>query len=576
MVRRLLCSLFAVALMAAPARAQVVRGVVAEEGSSSPVTGAMVVLLELDGTLARRVLTGDDGTFIARVDHPGVYVARIDRIGYESTTSERFDVPVEGTFQRLTVPIRPVELVGLDVSGSRRCEVRPEEGRATARAWEEARKALEAAAWTLASGAYRYTLLQFTRTYEPDGRTVVNERRRFIRGTGQAPYVSLPGEDLVEGGFIRKNEDRSLTYYAPDAEAFLSDAFLDTHCMRLDEMEDGLLGLSFEPVKGRHGSDIEGTLWIEAATAMLRRLEFHYVNRPDQSDVGQAGGEVQFGRLPNGAWIVKKWFVRMPMLVANIARSRYYVRGYEEQGGGVWRVVDHEGSTLIEAAGATVSGLVVDSAGTLGLAGARVEVPDAGGSGVTAADDGRFLLAALPPGPVSVVIHHASLDTLGLGPTHFMVDAVGGEVSTVRLRVPGVGEMLRSACAEAPRPDGPVAIVLGRIRRGDVPAEGTQVRVAWLGPRARAFDSSTWAAPPGGSGDRPTWSVESGASERFTYLRTTLDNRGIFVLCGVPRNSQLRVEVSPESPRPVVRTVTITLGDAFVVTSLSLDEAGSP
>ncbi len=39
------------------------------------------------------------------------------------------------------------------VESGRRCEVRPEDGVGTARVWEEARKALEAAAQTLRGGA---------------------------------------------------------------------------------------------------------------------------------------------------------------------------------------------------------------------------------------------------------------------------------------------------------------------------------------------------------------------------------------------------------------------------------------
>lgn len=573
MVRRIAGTLFALALAAAPARAQVVRGVVTEDGTSAPVNGAMVIVMELDGTLARRVLTDETGAFIARVDHPGRYVIRVDRIGYESTTTDGFDVPVDGTFQRVTVPIHPVELMGLDVSGSRRCEVRPEEGRATARAWDEARKALEAAAWTISSGAYRYTLLQFTRTYDEHGVKVLNERRRFVRGTGQAPYVSLPGKDLVDDGFIRTNEDRTLTYYAPDAEAFLSDAFLDTHCMHVDEIKDGMVGLAFEPVKGRHLSDIKGTLWIDAATAMLRRLEFQYVNRPDRADVGRAGGEVQFGRLPNGTWVVKDWHVRMPVLATNISHSRYFVRGYEEQGGGVWRVIDAKGATVVEAESSTLSGFVVDSIGTLGLSGARLEVVDAGGGSVTSGEDGSFMLPGLPSGPLSVLVYHPSLDSLALGPVHFVVDAAAGEVSTVRLRLPGVAELLRSACVEAPPTDQPVAMVLGRVRSGDAPADSAQVRIQWLGNRQSSFEASSSAAPPTGGDEGPQWRVEE--EKGVAYLRTTLDSRGIFLVCGVPRNTQIRVEASLHGQEPVVRTVTITRSDVVVITSLSIPQAGT-
>lgn len=132
--------------LAGHAAAQTVRGLVAEDGVGTPLAGAMVVLFNSDGEAVDHVLTDAGGAFTTQVDHPGRYYVRVDRIGYASLTTDPFEVPVRGTFQRIDVPIRAIRLRGLDVSGSRRCEVRPEDGRVTARVWDEARKALEAAA----------------------------------------------------------------------------------------------------------------------------------------------------------------------------------------------------------------------------------------------------------------------------------------------------------------------------------------------------------------------------------------------------------------------------------------------
>lgn len=432
--------------LAAPVRAQIVRGQVVEEVSNTPVEGAMVLLLDLEGRTVHRVLTDASGGFVLDADHPGPHFVRVDRIGYESLTTERFDVPVSGTFRRVAVPIRPVELAGISVEGARRCEVRGRQGEATARVWEEARKALEAAAWTLESGAYRYTLLQYERTLEPDERKLRSETRRFIRGTGQAPYGSLPARALVEDGFVQANDDRerTLSYYAPDADAFLSEAFLDTHCMRVDDVRNGEVGLAFEPVRGRRLPDIVGTLWIDAASAQLRRLEFTYVNLPPDRDMGDAGGEVVFGRLPNGTWIVRDWWIRMPILATDVRRTRLILTGYQVQGGTVWRVIDRQGSTLVEAESASLSVTTVDSLGAGPLAGVRVRTDDGGAEAVTGGA-GTALLPGLAPGLQVLEASHPSLDTLGLGPAHAEVEAVAGEITATRLRVPGVTELLLEA-----------------------------------------------------------------------------------------------------------------------------------
>ena len=276
--------------LAFPLAAQVVRGVVSEEGSGTPLAGAMVVLFDADGDRVDRVLTDASGGFSTEADRPGRYYVRVDRIGYASLTTDPFDVPVAGTFQRIAVPIHPIRLRGLDVAGTRRCEVRPEEGRGTARVWEEARKALQAAAWTQSTGVYRYTLLHFVRDLDRSGDEVLEERQSFKRGSSKAPFVSLPGSELVARGFVQEEPDSGTIYYAPDAEAFLSDAFLDTHCMGARRGDAGSIGLVFEPVEGRTLPDIEGVLWLDEETAQLDRLEFSYVNVSRSREIGEPDG----------------------------------------------------------------------------------------------------------------------------------------------------------------------------------------------------------------------------------------------------------------------------------------------
>ena len=563
-----LAALFA---LAAPLHAQIVRGQVVEQGSNTPVEGAMVVLLELDDRTVHRVLTDASGGFILDADHPGPHHIRVDRIGYESLVTATFPVPVEGTFQRVEVPIRPVELVGLEVEGSPRCEVRGDQGASTARAWEEARKALQAAAWTLESGVYRYTLLNFDRTLSDDGRTVLKEDRVFDRGSGQAPYVSAPAEKLMGEGFIVENDDGTLTYFAPDAASFLSDAFLDTHCMRLESVKDGEIGLAFEPVRGRRLPEIRGTLWIEAATAQLKRLDFTYVNLPPQRDMGNAGGQVVFGRLPNGTWVVREWSIRMPMLATNPQRTRLIVRGYQEQGGVVWRVIDRAGTTVVEASTATVSGTVVDSLGALPVAGATVRVSDGTAEAVTG-EGGRFLLPGLAGGLQSLMVSHPALDTLGLGPVPFSVEAVMGEVASSRLRLPGVEETLFYACQDSPVRDEETAVVMGRVRLPGGSLEGTPVRVRWLGEDRAGFEVTARAAPRMGDAEPPLWRPDP---DDARWVVTELDQRGIFVVCGVPTRTQIRLEVGPPDGTEV-RTVTLPPGSRVVIVPFTLAALPTP
>lgn len=553
----------ALLLLVRGAAGQVVRGTVVEAGNATPVQGAMVVLLDFDGRVVGRVLSDDSGAFITRADHPGPHTIRVDRIGYESLTTASFDVPVEGVVQRVEVPIRPVELVGLDVEGSRRCSLPAEQGRATARVWEEARKALQAAAWTLSSGLYHYTLLQFERELDTDGRRVLKERKHFTRSTAQAPWVSESVEELAEHGFIRENDDGTATYFAPDAEAFLSDAFLGTHCMRLESVRDGMVGLAFQPIGGRHVPEIRGTLWLEAATATLRRLDFEYVNRPDRHDRGFAGGQVTFGSLPNGAWVVRDWSMRLPMLGMRPNRSRTFLLGYLVQGGTVWRVMRPDGTIVLEAASATVSGTLVDSLEAGPIAGGRVRsAGDPEASGEAIGEDGTFMLAGLPPGSVSLEVHHPSLDTLGIGPATFPLEAEGGAITAARLRLPGVGERVRAACADDDQEQAGVA-VLGRVLDRGRPAAGAVVQVRLRGSGPVAFSLSTRAAPARDEAEGPRWRE---APDREGWVTTRLDDRGIFLLCGVSRGARLLVQAGLGGAAGEETVAVGRADDALVVT----------
>lgn len=556
--------------LAFPLAAQVVRGAVSEAGSGTPLAGAMVVLFDADGDRVDRVLTDASGGFSTEADRPGRYYVRVDRIGYASLTTDPFDVPVAGTFQRIAVPIRPIRLRGLDVAGTRRCEVRPEEGRVTARVWEEARKALQAAAWTQSTGVYRYTLLHFVRDLDRSGDEVLEERQSFKRGSSKAPFVSLPGSELVARGFVQEEPDSGTIYYAPDAEAFLSDAFLDTHCMGARRGDAGSIGLVFEPVEGRTLPDIEGVLWLDEETAQLDRLEFSYVNVSRSREIGEPGGQVTFTRLPDGTWIVREWWIRMPMM-ETVGRRRLRRRGYREQGGVAWRVANRAGEIVLESSTATITGSVQDSISTGPASSATVRVLGTGEE-VGIGTDGSFLLPGLTSGLHRLVVRHELLDTLGLPAPVHQVASVLGEMVHVSLRVPTLEDALLEVCGGAPRPPR-TAPLFGRVI--DVsgrPQAGRVVRVAWLD--TGAFEPQLLAIPPGPQGEPAgEWRVASEGD--LATLKALTDQRGSFMLCDVPFGSRVRLDVAMADGVSVSRRPLVRPGIAVAVVVVTIAE-GAP
>ena len=123
---------------------------------------------------------------------------------------------------------------------------------------------------------------------------------------------------------------------------------LASHCFGLvRRSQDGTqqVGLSFEPEPRRRLPDVYGVLWLDEGSAELRALEFSYTQVPEGVSDERIGGTVEFLRLPSGAWIIRRWELRMPRLVAQTftppvgpTQRRVVVRGFRDGGGEVLEI----------------------------------------------------------------------------------------------------------------------------------------------------------------------------------------------------------------------------------------------
>lgn len=311
-----LAATLSVALASTPTSAQAIRTTLSGPSMEQPVAGALVLLTDTLGREWGRLLTGESGR-VAFDPPPGVYRLRVLRIGFT-----RWDAPVftlrRGDTLRtpLAAPETPVVLSGLSVEVERRCRVRLQDGSAAATLWEEASKVLEAIDLTVRRRLYRFETVSYTRNYTHPGASPTDEVRSVGTGNSSWPFESVPAESLAARGYLHTDDEGVVRYYGPDLRVFFSDAFLSTHCFRVraasDTMAASLVGLSFEPVADRRLIDIAGVLWLDANSAELRDLEFHYTNLGGWAG-NQAGGEVTFARLPTKAWVVRKWYIRKPV-----------------------------------------------------------------------------------------------------------------------------------------------------------------------------------------------------------------------------------------------------------------------
>jgi hypothetical protein len=318
MTRRMIVGsgVLACLLMPALVEAQTVLFRIVDDETSAPVFGAIAQLLDERGEVVRRVLSDEQGRALFVSVPAARYRVRAEMIGRATIESDVFEAGGAATAQReLRLVPRAIDLEAIDVRAERRrCVARPtQEGLAVATLWDEARKALSAAAITQQQGLYRYETLTYERDVDASSGVVVREEESRGGGYMRTPFETLAADDLVGSGFVR-NDGGELVYYAPDANVLLSDAFLDTHCFRLEEgPESGnVIGLAFEPLERRgRVVDVGGTLWLDRQTAELRWLDYTYHNLDLPIRSAAAGGRVEFQRMPAGTWIVPDWWIEM-------------------------------------------------------------------------------------------------------------------------------------------------------------------------------------------------------------------------------------------------------------------------
>ena len=546
-----LVTLLALATRALPAQA--VRGTLVEEGSGSPVAGTLVVLVDAGGKQVAGALTDAAGAFLLRAPSPGRYHLRAERIGIRGTVSRGLDLAAGQTVeQRLATPAAAFALEGLVVRRERkRCRALPEAGQQATALWEEVRKALDVTAWTERQRAFTFRLARHERELDPSTLAVRRETVGVVAGVASNPLQSLPPAELAERGYVESRGDTTL-YFAPDAEVLLSDEFLDAHCFWVEPEgaeEPGLVGLAFEPTRAAARKGIRGVLWVDRATAHLRHIDFGYPTIDLAGPTEHLGGRVEFGRLPDGAWVVRRWRIRMPRVVQRVGRFEEVrtvssaVHGIREEGGEIVEIRTLAGALVRAAGGARLAGVVYDSASAAPLPGAEVRL--AGTPWATRTDEqGRFRMADLPEGRYRVEVNHPRLDSLAVAPAGRDVVLLRDAEARVELATPSKREILARLCPGGITRD--QGVLLGTVRGGAGTVQGTTVTVAW----------SRWDLSREQSLN-PAVIVDE--SRKQTVL--TLDDQDRYRVCGVPADVPLRVHVEAAGTRGRVETVQVAPGE---------------
>ena len=315
------------------APAQVVEGRIGRVGSAQ-AEAALVTLLDDSARVVTRVVSGAGGRFELTAPSPGSYRVEIRQPGRRPWLSEPVDVGDD------TVALSPVSdtdaviLPDLRAEATGRCRSWPALGVGTSHLLDAARIGLAMAEAAALGGGRPASMVTWQRSLDAQ-QNVLTEARAPARPAGGWPFQSLPVDSLAIVGFVYPPLGESANYFAPDARTLASEWFASTHCFDLVLPEfhaDSLVGLSFQPDARTIRPDIRGTIWLDRRTQAIGRLDFRYTGLGRWLPGDVAGGQLDFRRTADGAMVLERWWIRLPVVAQRATRDPLLL-GYAEAGG---------------------------------------------------------------------------------------------------------------------------------------------------------------------------------------------------------------------------------------------------
>ena len=317
MLRRIAHALTLLITLALNLSAQELRGIVARDSSGSPAAGVLIEALgATDRARLASTLTDARGYFVLPLPANTPATVRALRVGFRPTDFGSFTLAAgETRTERFFLTGDAVVLERIFVVTQSACGAPSSSGRLVATLIDEARKAIRSTQTSSIRGRLNAEWSVATQLTTLEGNPITAPTVRQSQSSTDRPFVSLTPDSLARVGYLETRET-DYTYFAPGPEVLLSEDFVEAHCFQAvprtgDDRE--WIGLAFRPAASRRGIvGIQGTLWLDRPTAELRRLDYSYVNLPRDLAATPAGGNVEFLRLPSGAWLVNRWSIRMP------------------------------------------------------------------------------------------------------------------------------------------------------------------------------------------------------------------------------------------------------------------------
>jgi hypothetical protein len=402
-------------------------------------------------------------------------------------------VMARGEGKRIDVQLEPVTssvvmaaLPEIRVTRATPCRTDASDAARIATLWNDARTALLAAEAARRDRTVPTLLIRYVRDLNPQSLSTLSEDLQVFdhQDAGNTlGFRSLSGDSLSMVGYWQQSGGATTTFYGPDANALLSEAFVRDHCFNLvdasTESPDAV-GLLFQPVRGRTRMnappEIRGAVWFDRATSRLQRVEFNWIVLPGKASINHLGGELAFAWNALGVVHVDRWRLRMPkdiyeVLIRGTRSMRVRRLGIVEEGGVVFA-----DSAAVGAGTATLHGdLRVDGRRPLGGGQVRVLGTDL----ATITDEqGRFTLRDVPAGLRVLVADHPSTASFGMRAAVLRVLVDAGESRNVSLVAPDQETMATTLCGPNGMAGGRALLRITVIDSATArPAAGLPVRV---------------------------------------------------------------------------------------------------
>jgi len=524
--------------------AQDVRVEIFEAATGKPIVGANVSLYDSAGTVPLGGSFSDQyGRTDLRAPRRGSFRVKADKVGYDSWMSVQLQLGERAVLVRAGMaPMRaPAPVV---MRNETACQQLSGPGSAAGDLWAEIKKALTATALTEAQGLVPLDVELYERALDRN-LAVVSERAEQRMRIARRPAVGISWDqvDTTRRGDATGSE----VYRAPDPATIVSDQFVRSHCyaaIRGYGAETGLTGLEFRPARVAGLPELTGVLWLDPKDNALRALNFDYVNLPIPLRIARTNGRVEFLQLPNGRWIVPRWYIRMPRigrLLASDVRSPSIARdtllGYQEVGGAARPAGSARAASSLNAAAnepdedfasdankSVISGVVYDSSSGRPLGG--VQVSTAGGKFRALTNSGgHYELTVAGPINDTLVFEHPRLRLFRVADRVQPISVASGARGQATVMVPSYATLRARLCGRNETGTEPQGMIAGYVRD----ASGKPL------PRAHVWAS--WQI---------LWVEQNGrlvSTNQQRNVETDTNSDGSYMMCGLSRGAQITAKV---------------------------------